>query len=184
MKSELPLPLFHKSLGPLLEAHTGRTVVAVIQISCWQPWLEPGMKLSLPGAAVLSHMAGDTPNPPLSCVLSLGKILFRRSHVRDVAVKRLKPIDEYCRVRALGRSALLPAHGGAQGTTNTGISLLNSADIHHRERWASQSPPRLPGQVETGCCLLPRSSQHFPWQTLCTGLVPHPLSKGSKPRLP
>ncbi|KFQ39563.1 SH3 and PX domain-containing protein 2A, partial [Phaethon lepturus] len=26
-----------------------------------------------------------------------GKILFRRSHVRDVAVKRLKPIDEYCR---------------------------------------------------------------------------------------
>ncbi|KFP19789.1 SH3 and PX domain-containing protein 2A, partial [Egretta garzetta] len=29
-----------------------------------------------------------------------GKILFRRSHVRDVAVKRLKPIDEYCRVRA------------------------------------------------------------------------------------
>lgn len=28
-----------------------------------------------------------------------GKILFRRSHIRDVAVKRLKPIDEYCRVR-------------------------------------------------------------------------------------
>ncbi|XP_025019185.1 SH3 and PX domain-containing protein 2A isoform X1 [Python bivittatus] len=26
-----------------------------------------------------------------------GKILFRRSHIRDVAVKRLKPIDEYCR---------------------------------------------------------------------------------------
>nr|XP_014343797.1 PREDICTED: SH3 and PX domain-containing protein 2A isoform X2 [Latimeria chalumnae] len=26
-----------------------------------------------------------------------GKILFRRSHVRDVAMKRLKPIDEYCR---------------------------------------------------------------------------------------
>lgn len=54
------------------------------------------------GAAVQSHMAGDAPNPPLSCVFSLGKILFRRSHVRDVAVKRLKPIDEYCRVRALG----------------------------------------------------------------------------------
>ncbi|XP_072923766.1 SH3 and PX domain-containing protein 2B isoform X2 [Hemitrygon akajei] len=34
-----------------------------------------------------------------------GKILFRRSHIRDVAVKRLKPIDEYC--RALIR---LPAH--------------------------------------------------------------------------
>ncbi|MGH0132953.1 UNVERIFIED_CONTAM: hypothetical protein FKN15_051171 [Acipenser sinensis] len=26
-----------------------------------------------------------------------GKILFRRSHVRDVAIKRLKPIEEYCR---------------------------------------------------------------------------------------
>uniref|UniRef100_A0A8C5N1A4 PX domain-containing protein n=1 Tax=Leptobrachium leishanense TaxID=445787 RepID=A0A8C5N1A4_9ANUR len=34
-----------------------------------------------------------------------GKILFRRSHIRDVAVKRLKPIDEYC--RALVR---LPDH--------------------------------------------------------------------------
>ncbi|XP_060027366.1 SH3 and PX domain-containing protein 2A isoform X2 [Erinaceus europaeus] len=34
-----------------------------------------------------------------------GKILFRRSHIRDVAVKRLKPIDEYC--RALIR---LPPH--------------------------------------------------------------------------
>lgn len=27
-----------------------------------------------------------------------GKILFRRSHIRDVAMKRLKPINEYCRV--------------------------------------------------------------------------------------
>ncbi|KAM9450402.1 SH3 and PX domain-containing protein 2B isoform 2-T2 [Clarias gariepinus] len=26
-----------------------------------------------------------------------GKILFRRSHIRDVAMKRLRPIDEYCR---------------------------------------------------------------------------------------
>lgn len=34
-----------------------------------------------------------------------GKILFRRSHIRDVAVKRLKPINEYC--RALVR---LPPH--------------------------------------------------------------------------
>ena len=29
----------------------------------------------------------------------LGKILFRRSHVRDVAMKRLRFIDDYCRVR-------------------------------------------------------------------------------------
>ncbi|XP_063290703.1 SH3 and PX domain-containing protein 2A isoform X3 [Pelobates fuscus] len=34
-----------------------------------------------------------------------GKILFRRSHIRDVAVKRLKPIDEYCR-----SLVKLPAH--------------------------------------------------------------------------
>ncbi|KAL4684469.1 hypothetical protein H8959_022163, partial [Pygathrix nigripes] len=27
-----------------------------------------------------------------------GKILFRRSHIRDVAVKRLIPIDEYCKL--------------------------------------------------------------------------------------
>lgn len=27
-----------------------------------------------------------------------GKILFRRSHIRDVAMKRLRPINEYCRV--------------------------------------------------------------------------------------
>lgn len=39
-----------------------------------------------------------------------GKILFRRSHIRDVAVKRLKPINEYCRVRlglGQGRSGAL-----------------------------------------------------------------------------
>lgn len=35
----------------------------------------------------------------LTSVSLPGKILFRRSHIRDVAVKRLKPIDEYCRVR-------------------------------------------------------------------------------------
>lgn len=28
-----------------------------------------------------------------------GKILFRRSHVRDVAMKRLRFIDDYCRVK-------------------------------------------------------------------------------------
>lgn len=33
----------------------------------------------------------------LSCFAS-GKILFRRSHIRDVAMKRLRPINEYCRV--------------------------------------------------------------------------------------
>lgn len=32
---------------------------------------------------------------------SPGKILFRRSHVRDVAMKRLRFIDDYCRVRQM-----------------------------------------------------------------------------------
>lgn len=40
------------------------------------------------------------------CVFSRpGKILFRRSHIRDVAVKRLIPIDEYCKVRLRGASS-------------------------------------------------------------------------------
>lgn len=44
---------------------------------------------------------------PMLCVLSFsaGKILFRRSHIRDVAVKRLIPIDEYCKV---SRACQLP----------------------------------------------------------------------------
>ncbi|XP_042159601.1 SH3 and PX domain-containing protein 2A-like isoform X2 [Oncorhynchus tshawytscha] len=29
-----------------------------------------------------------------------GKILFRRSHVRDVAMKRLRFIDDYCRLQS------------------------------------------------------------------------------------
>jgi hypothetical protein len=45
-----------------------------------------------------------------------GKILFRRSHIRDVAVKRLKPIDEYCRVRlGWGREGKGRAGPSAQG---------------------------------------------------------------------
>ncbi|XP_051883219.1 SH3 and PX domain-containing protein 2A isoform X2 [Pristis pectinata] len=41
---------------------------------------------------------GGQKDPKLRCIPFLpGKILFRRSHVRDVAMKRLRPIDEYCR---------------------------------------------------------------------------------------
>lgn len=36
--------------------------------------------------------------PNICLHLLLGKILFRRSHIRDVAMKRLGPINEYCRV--------------------------------------------------------------------------------------
>lgn len=38
----------------------------------------------------------------------VGKILFRRSHVRDVAMKRLRFIDDYCRVKHKSLSASLP----------------------------------------------------------------------------
>lgn len=41
--------------------------------------------------------------------LLLGKILFRRSHVRDVAMKRLRFIDDYCRVKHNSLSASLPS---------------------------------------------------------------------------
>uniref|UniRef100_A0A8C4QGH0 SH3 domain-containing protein n=1 Tax=Eptatretus burgeri TaxID=7764 RepID=A0A8C4QGH0_EPTBU len=51
-------------------------------------------------------MEGGQRDPKLRTIPFLpGKILFRRSHIRDVAVKRLKPINEYC--QALVR---LPAH--------------------------------------------------------------------------
>lgn len=39
----------------------------------------------------------------LTLALSSGKVLFRRSHIRDVAVRRLKHLDNYCKVR--GRAA-------------------------------------------------------------------------------
>lgn len=103
---------------------------------CWQPWLEPGMKPHLPtfllGAVELSCIAGDAPNPPLSSVPSSGKILFRRSHVRDVAVKRLKPIDEYCRVRAPGKAPGSPAAGGSRPPPTLGFPcwiLLRASSV-------------------------------------------------------
>ncbi|KAB1260115.1 SH3 and PX domain-containing protein 2B [Camelus dromedarius] len=39
----------------------------------------------------------DIQREVLMAIRNLGKILFRRSHIRDVAVKRLIPIDEYCK---------------------------------------------------------------------------------------
>lgn len=44
---------------------------------------------------------------PYSFLFSAGKILFRRSHIRDVAVKRLIPIDEYCKVSLRNASTSL-----------------------------------------------------------------------------
>lgn len=36
-----------------------------------------------------------------------GKVLFRRSHIRDVAVRRLKHLDNYCKVRLNGLGILI-----------------------------------------------------------------------------
>lgn len=72
---------------------------------------EAGSTYSLPLLAVFSSYSSSTiitlffsnlsssqliVNPFLS---PAGKILFRRSHVRDVAMKRLRFIDDYCRVK-------------------------------------------------------------------------------------
>lgn len=110
-------------LGLLYWGHNG--VAELSHRHCQQPWLEPGVKphllTFLLSAVALSCMAGDAPNPPLSSVPSSGKILFRRSHVRDVAVKRLKPIDEYCRVRAPGERLAALLGGGSQPPTTLGF---------------------------------------------------------------
>ncbi len=57
--------------------------------------------ISSPFSSVLLHLLP----PPAFWMISFsfsypsGKILFRRSHVRDVAMKRLRFIDDYCRVK-------------------------------------------------------------------------------------
>lgn len=61
-------------------------------------------RTSVPLKSTLGEpLQGLEGGPPVPAVLSVfsspvGKILFRRSHIRDVAVKRLIPIDEYCKV--------------------------------------------------------------------------------------
>lgn len=62
-----------------------------------------------------------------------GKILFRRSHIRDVAVKRLIPIDEYCKVR--GASSTHPAQSQLSPdplTAPRGVPVLGARAV-----WAS-----------------------------------------------
>lgn len=111
-------PLSHQNLPP------GPHSLKPLHLSCEQGFGGPCMGSSRP----CGHPAGDVngsqnlgttqtyqrqphPHPPgllrtchcpltMPCALSTpaGKILFRRSHIRDVAVKRLIPIDEYCKV--------------------------------------------------------------------------------------
>lgn len=79
-----------------------------------------------------------------------GKILFRRSHIRDVAVKRLKPIDEYCRVSVClqvgegpasqpqSLSVCLSVRGGAPSVPNLLLwssRLLLTPGISRPGRW-------------------------------------------------
>lgn len=95
--------------------------------------MKPRLLTDLHGVVVLSHMAGNASNPPFSSIPSSGKILFRRSHVRDVAVKRLKPIDEYCRVRAL-REHLTPHQHWAFPYGY--FWQFHLCWVHHKEWWA------------------------------------------------
>lgn len=60
-------------------------------------------------SAFVSFIVLVTRSVSLSLSSLLGKILFRRSHVRDVAMKRLRFIDDYCRVRLNSLSACLPS---------------------------------------------------------------------------
>lgn len=60
----------------------------------------------LPPHPLSHHVFFLVPSPfthkiffPFSFSSPPGKILFRRSHVRDVAMKRLRFIDDYCRVK-------------------------------------------------------------------------------------
>lgn len=48
----------------------------------------------------------------LTLALSSGKVLFRRSHIRDVAVRRLKHLDNYCKVRRRAAVSLTLLHIG------------------------------------------------------------------------
>ncbi|CAL8270612.1 unnamed protein product [Gadus morhua 'NCC'] len=61
-----------------------------------------------------------------------GKILFRRSHVRDVAMKRLRFIDDYCR--------------GGEYSVHTTQPHKNMADT------ASSLCQRTPGNINITCC--------------------------------
>lgn len=124
------------------------------------------------GAAVLSHMAGDAPNPPFLCSL------FRQDPVpEEPCARRSSEEAEAHRWVLQGkgsgecRAALLPEGSGPPPAMGfpcwTVLTPLIGKD------GPSQTPPRLTGEVETGCCLLPGSLAVFSPQTLCTGLVPH-----------
>lgn len=65
---------------------------------------------SSPLLAVTSILIIFLPFPPLP-----GKILFRRSHVRDVAMKRLRFIDDYCRVNVPQLLVCLWGPSGVEG---------------------------------------------------------------------
>lgn len=55
---------------------------------------------------------------------SSGKVLFRRSHIRDVAVRRLKHLDNYCKVRQKLHASLFPELDFSQLVCSTMHLLL------------------------------------------------------------
>lgn len=85
----------------------------------------------------------------MSCVSSPpGKILFRRSHVRDVAMKRLRFIDDYCRVRPdvtadFHQFLLSASRGSGESWLGGGQGVVTRAVISHAPnlgQWGARKP--------------------------------------------
>lgn len=62
---------------------------------------------------------------------SSGKVLFRRSHIRDVAVRRLKHLDNYCKVRQKLHVSVFPELDFSQLVCSTMHLLLKRPLIFH-----------------------------------------------------
>uniref|UniRef100_A0A8C8A0I0 SH3 and PX domains 2B n=1 Tax=Oryzias sinensis TaxID=183150 RepID=A0A8C8A0I0_9TELE len=71
-----------------------------------------------------------------------GKILFRRSHIRDVAMKRLRPINEYC--RALIQ---LPVYISQYSTSGDALLLDQYVAVTDYEKQESSEISLRVGQV-------------------------------------
>ncbi|KAI1234236.1 hypothetical protein IHE44_0003953 [Lamprotornis superbus] len=79
--------------------------------------------LEMPGGTRGNFITTHPPNHDFP-----GKILFRRSHIRDVAVKRLIPIDEYCK-----------------GKQNTEKLFSHKSSVSHLVMSKTNSELSLPG---------------------------------------
>lgn len=76
---------------------------------------------------------------------SPGKILFRRSHVRDVAMKRLRFIDDYCRVRQsadIRQFPLSASRDSRESQPVKGQEVVTRAVISHAQNLGQWRTPK------------------------------------------